>query len=128
MWLSFRSFPANMPIFSQIGDGPVTKGLHFGDSLVHPLLNISLFTETCQRATTKEECEALASQLGLPDTIADTVDGMEWVPYCYYKPDNDENRRLKFNSAVTDNTTPCKDTRKCVCKNGILPTGKINHE
>ena len=27
-----------MAIFSQIGDGPVTKGLYFGDSLVHPLL------------------------------------------------------------------------------------------
>ena len=38
-WLSFRSFPATMAIFSQIGDGPVTKGLNFGDSLVHPLLN-----------------------------------------------------------------------------------------
>ena len=34
-WLSFRSFPATMAIFSQIGDGPVTPK---GDSLMHPLL------------------------------------------------------------------------------------------
>ena len=92
------------------------------------ILNISLFTETCQRATTKEECEALASQHGLTDTIADMGDNMEWVPSCYYRPDNDGHKRLWFNSAVTDNTTPCSETRKCVCKNGILPTGKINHE
>ena len=39
-WLSFRSFPATMPIFSQIGDGPVTPMVH---SLMHPLLrNIPL--------------------------------------------------------------------------------------
>ena len=34
-WLSFRSFPAGMPIFSQIRVGHVTWE---GDSLVHPLL------------------------------------------------------------------------------------------
>ena len=38
-WLSFRSFSAGMPIFSQIRVGHVTWGPHFGDSLVHPLLN-----------------------------------------------------------------------------------------
>ena len=43
-WLSFRSFPATMAIFNQIGDGPVTKGLHFGDSLVHPLLMLFALT------------------------------------------------------------------------------------
>ena len=41
-WLSFRSFPAGMPIFSQIRVGHVTWGPHFGDSLVHPLLKSSL--------------------------------------------------------------------------------------
>ena len=34
-WLSFRSFPAGMPIFSQIRVGHVTWK---GDSLMHPLL------------------------------------------------------------------------------------------
>ena len=40
-WLSFRSFPAGMPIFSQIRVGHVTWGPHFGDSLVHPLLRVA---------------------------------------------------------------------------------------
>ena len=37
-WLSFRSFPAGMPIFSQIRVGHVTWGPNFGDSLLQPLL------------------------------------------------------------------------------------------
>ena len=35
-WLSFRSFPATMPIFSQIGDVKVPPMVH---SLMHPLLS-----------------------------------------------------------------------------------------
>ena len=35
-WLSFRSFPATMAIFSQIGDVKVTPMV---ESLMHPLLN-----------------------------------------------------------------------------------------
>ena len=35
-WLSFRSFPASVPIFSQIGDVKVTPMVH---SLMHPLLS-----------------------------------------------------------------------------------------
>ena len=38
-WLSFRSFPASMPIFSQIGDVKVTFRLKMVHSLVHPLLS-----------------------------------------------------------------------------------------
>ena len=37
-WLSFRSFPATMAIFSQIGDVKVTLCPKMVDSLMHPLL------------------------------------------------------------------------------------------
>ena len=37
-WLSFRSFPATMAIFSQIGDIKVTLCSEMVDSLMHPLL------------------------------------------------------------------------------------------
>ena len=40
-WLSFRSFPASVPIFSQIGDVKVTPMVH---SLMHPLLKCTYMT------------------------------------------------------------------------------------
>ena len=57
-WLSFRSFPAGMPIFSQIRVGHVTWGPHFGDSLVHPLLRIKsplLLPQGCGAFYNKQE-------------------------------------------------------------------------
>ena len=79
-------------------------------------------TGSCQRATTKEECESLARQQGLSDTIAKTNSYKRGPAYCYYKPGNrNKADRLFFNTAVAENTSPCTDTRKCVCKNGLLP-------
>ena len=73
-----------------------------------------------------EECDTIARQLGLPDTVAQSVNFKPGPAYCYYKSGNrNENDRLFFNTAVTENTSPCTDTRKCVCKNGLLP-GNIN--
>ena len=69
-----------------------------------------------------EECDSVARKLGLRDTIAKSVNFKPGPPYCYYKSSNRlETDRLFFNIAVAENTSPCTDTRKCVCKNGLLP-------
>ena len=84
----------------------------------------SIHTE-CQRATTKEECETLARLLVLTDIIAGVTINLEMPPYCYYMPTDTDDKRLWFNTAVAENTTPCTNMRKCVCKNGVLTAGKI---
>lgn len=101
---------------------------------------VSIYTGTCQRATTQEECETIAIQLGLTDTTAGVLplqiwngsgtafQNLEWPPYCYYKPSNPEDEKLWFNANVTENTSPCTGIRKCVCKNGIHISGKIKQE
>ena len=75
-------------------------------------------TESCQRATTKEECETFARQHGLTDTTATETSSLYWPASCYYKPSNDY-KKLWYNTAVNGNTSPCTDIRNCVCKNGI---------
>ena len=93
---------------------------------------VSIYTEPCQKATTKKECETFARDLGLSDTIVEKKDIIinKAVPSgCYYKPSNSETRRrLYFNTAVIGNTSPCTETRKCVCKNGLKTSGKIKQE
>ena len=78
--------------------------------------NGSIHTVPCQRAETKEECETLAMQLELNDITAGITNDLERPPYCYYRNDYE---LLWFNTATTENTTPCTSHRKCVCKNGV---------
>ena len=93
-------------------------------------LTLFLFTkEPCQRLTTKEECEILARKLHINDTTAIEVKRLDRPPYCYYKPNNKKaDKRLFFNTAVTDNATPCTDKRNCVCKDGIQTSGNMKHK
>ena len=76
----------------------------------------------CQRITTKEECEAAANFLGLPDTNASVPsDQSTRKPlYCYYKPYKPGSQRhaqLWFNDAM-DSGAPCSAERYCLCKLG----------
>ena len=90
---------------------------------------VSIYTGPCQRATTQEECETFARQLGLTDTTAPVINDLERPPYCYYKPLNSiGDRRLFFNTAMTENSTPCTGIRQCVCKNSLQTSGKIKQE
>ena len=102
-------------------------------SLLKIMQNIALIlpdTETCERATTIEECEALAKELGLEDTTATLKTDERWPPYCSYHTWNDKSdgfvikqAHLFFNDAVDGNTWPCAQTPKCVCKNGLIQGG-----
>ena len=85
------------------------------------MLTATYLPGECQRTTTIEECETVAMQLGLPDTTAEIVNWKPGPAYCYYKPGHrNETDRLFFNVAVAKNTSPCTDTRNCVCKNGLI--------
>ena len=92
---------------------------------------VTFSTAQCQMATTKEECEALAIQLGLSDTISgDTTNNFKVPSRCYYKPNGPADEKLWFNTAnVTENTSPCTQDRICVCKNGLtpFPEGYLNN-
>ena len=81
----------------------------------------SVYTGTCQRASTKEECETLARELGLSDTTATTATNANSPPGCYNKASS-EKQKLWFNKLVNGNTSPCTDIRKCLCKNGLQPS------
>ena len=73
---------------------------------------------TCQRVTSKAECEEAARQLGLIDTGASELSNSEFPAYCYYKPAEEH---LYFNTN-TDNTL-CTSERNCLCKRN---TGEVN--
>ena len=79
---------------------------------------------TCERVTSKAECEEAARQLGLSDTTADD-DGQDGVnydpPFCYF-----ESGSLKFNSLAT-NTGPCTTSDQCICST-IATVGRSKHE
>ena len=96
---------------------------------MYHLNTVSIYTEPCQRVATPEECETFAIQLSLTDTTATVIASLLLPPYCYYNVYNDEDKKLWFNTAVQENTSPCTDIRMCVCKNGIKnPSGKIKQE
>ena len=78
---------------------------------------------TCQRATSRDECETFASQIGLGDTTAHVGywnDTKKYPPYCFYRHDKSF---LYFNTYQHGNNNPCTDWTKCVCQNGLLPSG-----
>ena len=66
---------------------------------------------TCERVTSKTECEEAARQLGLSDTVASEETKSNWPPYCYLNIN-----ALYFN--INGNTTShCNsNSRICICK------------
>ena len=53
--------------------------------------NRSLYTtdtsgHTCNRVTSKAECEEAAIKLGVSDTVADEEATSGYPPYCYFQP------------------------------------------
>jgi len=66
----------------------------------------------CQRITSKADCEAAVSELGLSLAVStameENVNG--WPPYCYY-----DTQRLYFN-LNTNSDKPCdRDNGRCLC-------------
>ena len=82
--------------------------------------------DVCDRITTKEDCEAAATNLGLPVTTASVVSHLhpDTPPYCYFK--QYMFKRLYFNTAFTG-TAACSNKRNCLCKSGkIVPISGEN--
>ena len=69
---------------------------------------------TCQRITSREECEEAAAQLGLSDTEASEEYVSDWPPYCYiYEGDS-----LYYNTNGNA-TSQCNTIKRvCICKEG----------
>ena len=66
---------------------------------------------TCERVTSKAECELAAKQLDLSDTEALVEDKSDWPPFCYlYK-----GRSLFYNTAG-NNASECNSDSVCICK------------
>lgn len=102
----------------------------------------SLHTESCEKATTKAECEALAVQNGMTgmDITAEVTTALDSPPGCYVYSDPNTNlppaptldvnnpdaivnyynnlpNTLWYNS-INDVTIPCTTSKQCLCKNG----------
>ena len=68
---------------------------------------------TCERITSKAECEKAARKLGLSDTTASKVNKVLEPPYCFFK--KGAFRGLYFNSNGNSNGQ-CQNIRVCICK------------
>ena len=72
----------------------------------------------CIRITTKDQCEKAAELLGMDDVEAATVTQTAYQekhpPFCYYKPDESEVHRLRFNPN-SEGTGNCSAARNCLC-------------
>ena len=73
---------------------------------------------TCERVTTKAECEEAARQLGLSDTTATGEREPDYPPYCYFLDGED----LWFNRNG-NSESPCLSDEVCICKSNI---GEVN--
>ena len=71
--------------------------------------------DDCIRINTKDKCEAAALALGYADTTAIENNNPKKPPYCYYNPDNNVGRRLRFNTAISS-TASCSSVDNCLCK------------
>ena len=91
---------------------------------------VSIHTEPCQRASTKEECESLARKQDLSDWNATVVNHLGFASGCFYMPKNDKGDRLYFNTASARKTTesPTTDDRRHICKNGVFPKKSTGYE
>ena len=72
---------------------------------------------TCERVTSKAECEEAARQLGLSDTVALEESKSNWPPYCYVNIN-----ALYFNINGTATSHCNSNSRICICKE---TSGKI---
>ena len=73
---------------------------------------------TCERVTSKAECEDAASKLGLSDTTAWEETESGYPPYCYFY----DGAYLYFNKNGNSGTQ-CSSHGACICK---LNTGEVN--
>ena len=74
----------------------------------------------CERITTRDDCENVARELGLPDTRAQDVppyDVKAMPPFCSYKSGNPDGSNLWFNPAPAS-TESCSFEKTCICKPG----------
>jgi len=69
---------------------------------------------TCERVTSKEECEEAARQLGLSDTTAAEETSYSYPPYCYFY----NGSSLYFNNQLNSDTV-CSSYDPCICKKAI---------
>ena len=66
---------------------------------------------SCERITSKDDCELAAEELGLDDTTAGEETESDYPPYCYLTFDGD----LWFNNNG-DSTAECTQSSRCICK------------
>ena len=64
---------------------------------------------SCNRITSKEECENAASELGHSDTTADTISESSYPPYC-----SSYHGALKWNT-LTSSSYECDSDDHCLC-------------
>ena len=84
---------------------------------------------TCERVTSKAECEQAARQLGLSVTVAKVVTESDWPPNCYfYNGDSHGNgKTLYFNNDHNAASECNPGSRVCICQNSyntLLPKAK----
>ena len=84
-------------------------------------------SESCQRVTTRDECETLSEQLGLIRTHSYKGNWTHYPPNCFFI-DWGHKQALYFNEYQEGNNLPCTADKICVCKNGLLPSGKIHYK
>ena len=84
-------------------------------------------SESCQRVTTRDECETLSEQLGLIRTHSYKSTWTHYPPNCFFI-DWGHKQALYFNEYQEGNNLPCTADKICVCKNGLLPSGKIHYK
>jgi len=75
---------------------------------------IVLSGSTCERVTSKEECQEAARQLGLSDTTANEEAEYNYPPYCYFY----DGFSLYFNKQLNSETV-CSPDNACICKKAI---------
>ena len=68
---------------------------------------------TCERITSKTECEEAARQLGESDTEASEETSTGYPPYCYLYQASSLYMNNDGNSA-----TECSSSNVCICKDG----------
>ena len=67
---------------------------------------------TCERVTTKTECEEAARQLGLSDTTAREETASSYPPYCYFY----KGKSLWFNNDSNADPQCNSDSKVCICQ------------
>ena len=71
---------------------------------------------SCDRISTKEECEGAARALGATDTTAVTGSHTSDPPYCFLEGDGTlAGTQLWFNT-LTSSTDSCSNDDMCICK------------